>query len=69
MTPGLAFFYGGQACKRNILNIMMQSFVLNINPNGANRLLHGGSKFFMIQTDTAVLSAVYAFGFTYLMLF
>jgi Amt family ammonium transporter len=27
MTPGLAFFYGGLACKRNILNVMMQSFV------------------------------------------
>ncbi|AKB77166.1 Ammonium transporter [Methanosarcina horonobensis HB-1 = JCM 15518] len=27
MTPGLAFFYGGLACKRNILGIMMQSFV------------------------------------------
>ena len=27
MTPGLAFFYGGLACKRNILNIMIQSFV------------------------------------------
>ncbi|MPM29232.1 Ammonium transporter [bioreactor metagenome] len=27
MTPGLAFFYGGLACKRNILGIMMQSFL------------------------------------------
>lgn len=27
MTPGLTFFYGGLACKRNILGIMMQSFV------------------------------------------
>jgi ammonium transporter, Amt family len=27
MTPGLAFFYGGLACKRNILNVMIQSFV------------------------------------------
>lgn len=27
MTPGLAFFYGGLGCKKNILNIMMQSFV------------------------------------------
>ena len=27
MTPGLAFFYGGMACKRNILNVMIQSFV------------------------------------------
>jgi len=27
MTPGLAFFYGGLACKKNILGIMIQSFV------------------------------------------
>jgi len=27
MTPGLAFFYGGLAAKRNILGIMIQSFV------------------------------------------
>ncbi|MCH8903956.1 MAG: ammonium transporter [Bacteroidetes bacterium] len=27
MTPGLAFFYGGLASKRNILGIMMQCFV------------------------------------------
>lgn len=27
MTPGLAFFYGGLACKRNILNVMIQSFL------------------------------------------
>lgn len=27
MTPGLAFFYGGLACKRNILGVMMQTFV------------------------------------------
>ena len=27
MTPGLAFFYGGLAGKRNILGIMVQSFV------------------------------------------
>ena len=27
MTPGLAFFYGGLGHKKNILNIMMQSFV------------------------------------------
>jgi len=27
MTPGLAFFYGGLATKRNILTIMVQSFV------------------------------------------
>lgn len=27
MTPGLAFFYGGLACKKNILGVMIQSFV------------------------------------------
>src|ERR1043165_4065804 len=27
MTPGLAFFYGGLAHKRNVLGIMIQSFV------------------------------------------
>ena len=27
MAPGLAFFYGGLAGKRNILGIMIQSFV------------------------------------------
>ena len=26
MTPGLGFFYGGLATKRNILGIMIQSF-------------------------------------------
>jgi ammonium transporter, Amt family len=41
---------------------------LSINPNGANGLLHGGSKFFLIQLTAAILSALYAFIFTYLML-
>jgi Amt family ammonium transporter len=41
---------------------------LNVNPNGANGLLHGGYGFFMLQTVTSILSAAYAFGFTYLML-
>src|SRR5581483_11328630 len=27
MTPGLAFFYGGLAGKRNVVGIMFQSFV------------------------------------------
>ena len=27
MTPGLAFFYGGLVSRRNVLAIMMQSFV------------------------------------------
>jgi Amt family ammonium transporter len=31
MTPGLAFFYGGLASKRNILGIMIQSFVSSLS--------------------------------------
>jgi ammonium transporter, Amt family len=27
MTPGLAFFYGGMVTKKNVLSIMLQSFV------------------------------------------
>lgn len=27
MTPGLAFFYGGLTAKRNILGVIIQSFV------------------------------------------
>ena len=27
MTPGLAFFYGGLARKRNVLYMMLQSFI------------------------------------------
>src|SRR5882757_8280781 len=27
MTPGLAFFYGGLVSRKNVLTIMMQSFV------------------------------------------
>ena len=27
MTPGLAFFYGGLVRRKNVLSIMMQSFV------------------------------------------
>jgi hypothetical protein len=27
MTPGLAFFYGGLVCRKNVLAIMIQSFV------------------------------------------
>ncbi len=27
MTPGLAFFYGGLVRKKNVLTIMMQSFI------------------------------------------
>jgi Amt family ammonium transporter len=41
---------------------------LKINPNGANGLLHGGSKFFVIQLGAALIAAFYAFTFTYVML-
>lgn len=41
---------------------------LSVNPNGADGLLHGGYKFFIIQIGAALLAAVYAFIFTYLML-
>jgi Amt family ammonium transporter len=41
---------------------------LKINPNGADGLIHGGFHFFMVQTVTVILSAIYAFAFTYLML-
>ena len=27
MTPGLAFFYGGLVSRKNVLTIMMQSFI------------------------------------------
>ena len=27
MTPGLAFFYGGLVSRKNVLTIMMQSYV------------------------------------------
>jgi Amt family ammonium transporter len=27
MTPGLAFFYGGLVCRKNVLTIMMQSYI------------------------------------------
>lgn len=27
MTPGLAFFYGGLVCKKNVLTLIMQSFI------------------------------------------
>ena len=27
MTPGLAFFYGGLVRRKNVLTIMMQSFI------------------------------------------
>jgi len=39
-----------------------------VNPNGANGLLQGDSHFFGIQLVAVVVSSIYAFGFTYLML-
>lgn len=39
-----------------------------INPNGSNGLIHGGSKFFGIQLLAVLISSVYAFVFTYVML-
>ena len=39
-----------------------------VNANGANGLLHGDSHFFMVQLMTVIVSSIYAFGFTYLML-
>lgn len=39
-----------------------------VNSNGANGLLHGESSFFIKQLVTVVISSIYAFGFTWLML-
>lgn len=39
-----------------------------VNPNGANGLLFGDSSFFIKQILTVVISSVYAFGFTWVML-
>jgi Amt family ammonium transporter len=41
---------------------------ITINPAGSNGLLHGGSGFFGIQLLAVLISSVYAFGFTYGML-
>ena len=41
MTPGLAFFYGGLVRRKNVLTIMMQSFIsmgVVTDPLGAGRL-------------------------------
>ena len=40
----------------------------SINPEATNGLLHGGSQFFGIQLLAVLISSVYAFGFTYGML-
>ena len=39
-----------------------------INPAGANGLIHGGSDFFMKELVAIVVSSIYAFAFTYIML-
>jgi Amt family ammonium transporter len=39
-----------------------------INPNGANGLFYGGGDFFVKQLVAIVVSSIYAFGFTYFML-
>ncbi len=39
-----------------------------INPSGSNGLIHGGTKFFGIQLLAVLISSVYAFVFTYAML-
>ncbi len=39
-----------------------------VNASGSNGLIHGGSKFFIVQLGAIILSSIYAFGFTYLML-
>ncbi len=41
---------------------------ITINPAGSNGLLHGGTDFFWIQIFAVVVSSVYAFAFTYIML-
>jgi len=39
-----------------------------VNPAGADGLLSGNSSFFLMQLLTIVVSSIYAFGFTFLML-
>jgi Amt family ammonium transporter len=41
---------------------------LAVNPNGANGLLHGGSSFFVKEVAAVAISSLYAFVFTYVML-
>lgn len=41
---------------------------VTINPAGSNGLLHGGGEFFKVQLLAILISSVYAFGFTYGML-
>ena len=41
---------------------------VTINATGSNGLLHGGGEFFKVQLLAVLISSVYAFGFTYAML-
>ncbi len=65
MTPGLAFFYGGLACKRNILGVMIQSFVsLGITTIlwyavGYSLCFSGGEGAIIGNFDKAFLSGVH----------
>ena len=64
MTPGLAFFYGGLAGKRNILGIMMQTFVsLGITTVlwisfGYSLCFSGGDGGFIGNLDWAFLNGI-----------
>ncbi len=40
MTPGLAFFYGGLVGRKNVLSIMIQSFVWRFSVSSARRSLY-----------------------------
>lgn len=54
-----------------MLGVIMLGILGNkaINPAGANGLLYGDASFFIVQMKTIIVSSIYAFGFTYLMLF
>jgi len=41
---------------------------VTINAAGSNGLLHGGTEFFKVQLLAILISSIYAFGFTYGML-
>jgi len=64
MTPGLAFFYGGMASKRNILGIMMQTFVsLGVTTImwiaiGYSLCFSGGEGGFIGDLDMAFLATI-----------
>jgi len=49
-----------------LLGVFASKFV---NPAGADGLIHGGSKFFMMQLIATLGAAAYAFVFTWVMLF